>query len=266
MTVSIADDFSPEKTADSGQCFRAAVLPDGATRFMTGDSVLYLKRIGANSFEASCGEEEWASVWRPYFDLDADYSEIRNSIRNAYFRKAAEAGKGIRILRQEPWETLVSFIISQRKSIPSIKNAIEALADGFGHKIVTPRETLCAFPSPEELSKATAEDLAACRLGYRVSYVEDAVRCVRSGRLDMKAVNGLEDGELINALMKVRGVGVKVSSCVALFAYGRKAVAPVDTWIAKIIHQEFNDENPFPALGKAAGVMQQYAYFYARGA
>lgn len=265
MTVCIDDDFSPEKTADSGQCFRAAVLSDGAVRFMTGDSVVYLKRTG-DGFEASCGEEEWESIWRPYFDLDTSYADIRRDIRDGYFRKAAEAGKGIRILRQEPWETLVSFIISQRKNIPSIKNAIETLADRFGHTVVTPRETLRAFPSPEELSKASSDDLAACGLGYRVSYVEDAVERTRSGSLDLKAIDALGDEELINALMNVRGIGIKVSSCVALFAYGRKGVAPVDTWIAGIIHREFGDKNPFPALGDAAGILQQYAYYYARGA
>ena len=265
MTVRIDDDFSPEKTADSGQCFRAAVLPGGVTRFITGDSVVYLKHIGDCRFEASCTEDEWESVWRSYFDLDTSYSDIINDIDNEYFRKAAEAGKGIRILRQEPWETLVSFIISQRKSIPSIKNAIEALAEGFGHTVVTSCETLRAFPSPVELSKASTEQLTGCRLGYRVSYIEDAIRRVCDGSLDLDAVGRLDDEGLISALLNVRGGGIKVSSCVALFAYGRKSVAAVDTWIAKIIQREFDGINPFPALGDAAGVLQQYAYYYARG-
>lgn len=265
MELTIADDFNLSKIADSGQCFRIRRFADGTYRFITEGSILYIRELSPQRFEADCTPEEWVAVWSPYFDLGRDYAAIRASIPtgDAYLRRAAEAGRGIRILRQSPWETLVAFIISQRKSIPAIQGAVELLAERYGEAVVTERETVRVFPRPEQLAGADAEALAACKLGYRTPYVLDAVGRASSGALDLRALAECDDAELLERLKAVSGVGNKIASCVALFAYGRTALAPVDTWIGKVIRNEYGGVNPFPAYGGAAGVMQQYMFYYA---
>lgn len=266
MLVHIPDLFDLQKIADSGQCFRAVRLPDGSYRFLTGGRVLYIRQMSANTYEVSCSQADWGAVWVPYFDLGRDYRAVSLSIppEDSFLRQAAQAGAGIRILRQDPWETLLTFIISQRKSIPAIRSVVELLSSRYGTELPTPRETLHRFPSAMQLRGVTVEDFLACKAGYRAPYLCDAVEQVLSGRLDLNALSALPDGELMAALESVRGVGVKVASCVALFAYGRTACAPVDTWIKKVIQREYQGRSPFARYGADAGIMQQYFFYYAQ--
>ena len=265
MELTISDDFSLPKIAESGQCFRIRAFDDGTYRFITEGNILYIRERASGRFEADCTPEQWTSVWVPYFDLGRSYSQIRSSIpeRDIYMKRAAEAGKGIRILRQSPWETLVAFIISQRKSIPAIQSAVEQVSERFGTRVVTARETVYAFPAPEQLSGADEAMLSTCKLGYRTPYVLDAIAKARSGALELAALADSPDSELLESLKRINGVGEKIANCVALFAYGRTALAPVDTWIGKVIRSEYGGENPFPAYGEAAGIMQQYVFYYA---
>ena len=265
MELTISDDFSLSKIAESGQCFRIRRFDDGTYRFITEGNILYIRERAPQRFEADCTPEEWDTVWTNYFDLGRSYAAIRASIPtgDAYMRQAAEAGQGIRILRQSPWETLVAFIISQRKSIPAIQGAVELLSERYGETVTTQRETVRVFPRPEQMAGADAEALAACKLGYRTPYVLDAVDRAGSGALDLAAIAECGDEALLERLKTVNGVGNKIANCVALFAYGRSALAPVDTWINKVIRSEYGGVNPFPAYGSAAGIMQQYIFYYA---
>ena len=265
MKIHIDDDFDLRKIADSGQCFRAVRVEGDKFRFIHGHRVLYIEDCGSGFFNLSCSEDEWSRVWRPYFDLDTDYSEIRSLASDPFMRQAAAAGTGIRILQQDPWETLISFIISQRKSIPAIRGCVEALASRFGRPILG-EDGLFVFPTVDELALATEDDLNRCKLGYRTPYVLDAVHKVSGGEIDLSEISSLSDDALLEKLMTVHGVGIKVASCVALFAYGRKGVAPVDTWIRKMIDAHYAGVNPFPSYGNVAGVMQQYVFFNAIGA
>ncbi len=159
---------------------------------------------------------------------------------------------------------LVTFIISQRKSIPAIRSVVELLSERYGSKIRTPAETLYTFPTTSQLKDVHLEDYIACKAGYRAPYLCDAVHQVLSGSLDLAGIASLSDEALISALEGVKGVGVKVANCVALFAYGRTACAPVDTWIKKIIRQEYQGQNPLDRYGDSAGIMQQYFFYYAQ--
>ncbi len=134
MIIRIEDDFDLEKIMLSGQCFRVRKVNTGAYRFITGSHILYIREIEPHTFACSCGEEEWEAVWHPYFDLDRDYRAVREKIRceNEFINHAVEMGKGIRVLVQDPWEMLVTFIISQRKSIPSIAACVEKIAKTAG--------------------------------------------------------------------------------------------------------------------------------------
>ena len=266
MEVQIPDLFDLQKIADSGQCFRAVGFSDGTYRFFTGTQALYIRNIAGDCYEISCSPGVWEQVWVPYFDLGRDYRALNRLIpeEDCFLRQAAQAGAGIRILRQDPWETLMTFLISQRKSIPAIREVVELLSRRYGTPCQTPRETLCTFPTAAQLQGVTVQDYAACKAGYRAPYLYDAVQQVLFRRLDLAALSALPDDALISALEGVRGVGIKVASCVALYAYGRGGCAPVDTWIQKVIRQKYHGENPFPAYGGAAGIMQQYCFYYAQ--
>ena len=266
MEVTISDDFSMEKIMESGQCFRVRRFSDGAYRFITGARAIYLRALGEGRYEVSCTSEEWDEVWAPYFDLGRNYAALRARAggKHPFVDEAMERGTGLRILRQDPWETLLTFILSQRKSIPAIASGVEALAERWGAPLRTERETLFTFPTPEALAEATEGELRACALGYRAPYVLDAARRVGRGTLDLAALEGLEDEALFRALQSVRGVGKKVAECVCLFGYGRLRRVPVDVWIERAIREECGGCEPFSAYGADAGVMQQYVFYAMR--
>lgn len=262
MIIQIQDELDLSKIAESGQCFRVAQVA-GQYRFMTGPKVLYIRPLGAGRYEAACSESEWQQVWSPYFDLQRNYAAVRRSIAgDAFMRQAAESGRGVRVLRQDPWEMLVTFIISQRKSIPAIQKAVEALASAFGTALQTEYEALHTFPTPQALCAAGEPGLRQCGLGYRVPYVQDAARKVCDGTLRLDELSGKSDGELLDALKGVKGVGDKVANCVMLFAYGRTARVPVDVWIQRIMQERYAGADPFAPYGENAGIMQQYAFYY----
>lgn len=266
MIQKITDDFDLQKIADSGQCFRVKAFPDGTYRFITGSHILYITYLEQNTYEISCSKSEWQSFWHSYFDFGRCYRKLRDEIpdTDSYMKKAAAGGAGLRILRQEPWEMLITFIISQQKTIPSIKNAVEKLAEVYGTPVKTDYETVHLFPSPKQMSQATIEELSQFRLGYRTSYILDAINKVKNGLIDLDKISVYDDMQLFTALKSVRGVGDKVANCIALFSYGRTSLPPVDTWIKKVIEKEYQGISPFPCYGDTAGIMQQYMFYYAQ--
>lgn len=264
MIIEIEDDFDPQKIINSGQCFRAAEISKGEFRFISNYSILYIRKLYNHLFEVSCDQDEWNQVWKQYFDLQTNYSSIRKQISkdDIFLTKAASTGSGIRILRQDPWETLITFIISQRKSIPSIRNCVDLLSTHYGQTIETESEILHLFPTHNVLCELTEAELSICKLGYRIPYIMDAALKVETGTINLQQLSYYNTHDLLNVLMGIHGVGPKIAKCVALFAYGRKEVVPVDTWIKKVIQDEYAGYNKLSDYGAVAGVMQQYAFFY----
>lgn len=262
--IEIQDDFDLEKTASCGQCFRAKLLGNGLFRFVSGNHIIYMKDIGNHQFSVSCTDHEWKEIWTRYFDLDRSYKSLYYEERekHEFVRKAMDCGRGIRILRQDPWEMLVTFIISQRKSIPAISKSVEALSEKYGHPIKTDHEIIYSFPTPEEMAHASIEELQKCGLGYRVPYIYDAVQKVASGSLDLAALADFNDADLFQELLTVQGVGKKVANCICLFGYGRIARVPVDVWIARAVDEDCCGEDPFPLFESNAGIIQQYVFYY----
>ena len=265
MLVTITDDFDLKKIAASGQCFRVKEFEDGLFRFITGNHILYIKKCEEQLYEISCSSTEWEEIWFYYFHLDRSYEEVRGRIgvRDKYLRKASEEGRGIRILKQDPWEMVITFIISQQKTIPSIKSCVEALCLNYGDKITTAYEEIYTFPTAEQLSSATIEELREYKLGYRAPYIADAANKISSSKVDLQDLYTRSDKKVFETLKLISGVGDKVSNCICLFAYGRTRLAPVDTWIKKVIDREYKGKNPFPRYKDAAGIMQQYIFYYA---
>lgn len=264
IQIEILDDFDLDKIISSGQCFRAKLLDDGWFRFVSCDHVLYIKKEETGEFSVSCTGKEWKEIWTPYFDLNRSYKDFyfEEREKHDFVRKAMDCGRGIRILRQDPWEMLVTFIISQRKSIPAIAKTVETLAEKYGHLIETDREVFHSFPTPEEMESASAEELQKCGLGYRVPYICDAIRKVTSGALNLEAIAEYDDDKLFEALQTVHGVGKKVANCICLFGYGRMARVPVDVWISRAVEEDCGGEDPFLLFEKSAGIIQQYIFYY----
>ena len=264
MRIEIHDDFNLRKIVDSGQCFRACIVEDDLYRFVTGNKVVYMRETEKGIFSVSCGLDEWQSTWVKYFDLDRNYRNVFEEEygKHPFVDKAMNAGRGLRILRQDPWEILVSTIISQRKSIPAIQKSVETIAKKYGPVKKTKYEELSLFPSATELLDVSEDDMRGCGVGYRAPYILDAISKVSNGEINLSNISQPSDVELLQHLKSIRGVGGKVANCVALFAYGRTACVPVDIWISRAIDDDCNGNSPFDLYGDNAGIIQQYIFYY----
>lgn len=268
MRVKIQDDFDLKKIADSGQCFRFNECADGYS-VVALDKYLFVKELGKGEFEFNCTDEVFEGFWKHYFDLETDYRKVRRLIdkkEDEYLYNASEYGKGIRILNQDPWEMLISFIISQRKNIPAIKASIEKICMASGKKIATDKEgkDVFSFPTPKELAGLSMEQLSACSLGYRDKYVKQAAMDVASGAVKLEEWAGLEDEKLMEKLLGLYGVGVKVANCEILFGYHRLDAFPKDVWINRVLEVKYPKGYSFESYAPYNGIMQQYLFFYSR--
>lgn len=264
MKITIKDDFDLEKIIASGQCFRAYRQNDGAYYFITGGNSISIMECSDGTFIVDCTEHEWENIWFDYFDLSRNYALVRAAVypKDYSMQRMAEYGKGIRILKQEPWETLVTFIISQRKSIPAIKKSVKNLCTMVGAKLSG--GTAYSFPSPTAILNMTSEELKSCGLGYRTDFVIDAADKAVSGLIDLHSLDNATDVALLETLKSIKGVGDKVANCVGLFAYNRVDCAPVDVWINRIIENIYQGQNPFTKYEHNAGIYQQYMFFFAK--
>ncbi len=247
----------------SGQCFRMEQLSDGAYALTAYGKYLEVRQQGAE-VAFSCTEEEFKSVWLAYFDLDADYGSVKRAIdpADSYLQAAARLGGGIRILRQELWEMIVTFIISQRNNIPRIKKCVAAVCRRFGEKGTDFRgRQYDRFPLPEALADASEEALRECGLGYRAPYIKKTAQMVKSGQTDLSGLSALAYPEAKKELLKLCGVGDKVADCISLFALHYMEAFPVDTHIQDML-KRYPKGFPFERYAKFAGILQQYAFYY----
>jgi len=266
----IVDDFNLDKIADSGQCFRWEKQSDGAYSIIHLDKRLKILKVG-QEYELSCTMDDYKNIWYTYFDFDTKYSKIRQLIdrnNDRFMYNAVTYGKGIRILRQDTWEMLISFIISQRKNIPAIKSSIEKLSRlcGTRHIDETDNTEYYSIPTPEQILKTSVNDLNACGLGYRVDYIKSVAKEVYDGKLDIKSLENMSYEQSLYRLKQLYGVGDKVANCVILFGLHNLDAFPIDIWIQRILENEYNGENnyPFEKYRPYNGVFQQYMYAYYR--
>ena len=267
MIIQFDDDFSPERIADSGQCFRWKKDESGAYRIIHKGYFLKIRSLGNGLFDFSCPEEEYRNIWYDYFDFGEDYRAVRARIHkeeDPFLAKACEYGKGIRILRQDPWETLISFIISQNKNIPAIQKSIALLCAAAGRECYDEGERYYLFPTPEEILALSDVELAACRIGYRCRYVKAAAADAAEGRLHLNSLKDQTEEEAMQALMSICGVGAKVASCVSLFGLHHIDAFPIDVWIRRILENEYPDGYPREKYSPYNGIYQQYMFYYYR--
>lgn len=252
--------FDLEQTLDCGQAFRWQKDKNGVWHGIVGDKLIKLHKSGKDIVIEGSNKEDFCSLWNNYFDLDRDYRQIIDAVSlNEKIKVAAQYSSGIRILNQDPWETLCSFIISQNNNIPRIKGIIERLCENFGKKI----ENRYTFPSAKALSDLSVEDLAPIRSGFRAKYIIDAAQKVDSGEIVLNDLKTADFNAAREKLMTIKGVGPKVADCVLLFGLGHIEAFPRDVWIKRAMEKMFDGNLPECAI-KYAGIVQQYIFYYIR--
>ena len=270
------DFFDPAKIADSGQAFRIHTIDDTHTELVAFGKYLQIASLGNNDFAFSCTEKEFKDIWFDYFDLGTDYVSVVKSIDkdDDFLNAAASFGGGIRILKQDVFETIISYIISQRRSIPSITTCVDRLSALAGTKIKPPKleapfvkplkNEYYAFPSVKQASTLTAEELNSIGAGYRTAYIMSAVKDFESGKLVPEQMKKLDDDELYEALTAMHGVGVKVANCAMLFGFHRTGRFPIDVWIKRIEDRYYNGHFEAERYPETAGILQQFMFYYIR--
>lgn len=257
-------DFLPEIIFRCGQCFRWKQTGNGWLG-VAREHALRLVRHPGGDIELFCTPDEFDEIWHNYFDLSLDYAAVRSAVSNCeYMRAAVGYGEGVRILRQDMWEALCSFIISQCNNITRITGIVESLCSLFGSKIEYQGIDLYTFPAPADLAKLNAADLAPIRCGYRAEYIIGAARALDSGELVPYDLSRLPTDEARRRLMGLRGVGEKVANCVLLFGLHKTDAFPIDVWMRRALSEHFPPDFDPSSFGEYAGIAQQYIFHYAR--
>lgn len=257
-------DFSVEQICDSGQCFRMEKMDENTHRIIAGDKCIKVwQREDLCRFD--CSEEEFAGFWNHYFDLETDYSYFKAQANpnDAYLADAIAFGEGMRILNQDLWEMIVSFLISQQNNIVRIRKCIENICRAYGERIEKEDGTVFyAFPRPEALCALPEDELKKCNLGYRSKYVVRAAKSVVSGDFPLEAIPSMPYKKAKEELMKLFGVGEKVADCICLFALHHLQAFPVDTHIRQAMEKHYKRGFPNRRYRAFRGVMQQYIFYY----
>lgn len=264
MVVIQNKNFSLQQICESGQCFRMRQDSDTSFHLVASGQYLELVQRG-DSVSFDCTQEEYDALWKDYFDLETDYAGIIAGIdtNDAYLSAAAEYGKGIRILHQDLWETLISFLISQNNNIWRIQNSIRTLCNKYGEKRISAGGTIYfCFPTPEVLASVSLEELYACGLGYRSKYIHQTADSVCRGAFDLEGLKAMDYAAARKELLKLYGVGVKVADCICLFALRQTDAFPRDTHINQALAARYPDGFPFERYGKNSGILQQYIFYY----
>lgn len=261
MQITLTDDFDARKIAASGQCFRWYPQSDGSCRIFAHDRTAVLTQPDPDTLTLDCTPEEFDGFWRDYFDFSTNYAAIRADIdpEDAHLTRAAANGLGIRILRQDPFEMLITFLLSQRKSIPAIQKAVEALCRAAGSPIGPSGGGLFAFPTPAQLAALDDDTLAACGLGYRLPYIRAA-----QDPDFLTGLAGLPDAQLRESLLSLHGVGPKIAQCVMLFGFHRLDAFPLDVWMNRVLEAHYPNGFPLSRYAPYNGVLQQYLFYDAR--
>lgn len=253
--------FVLAETLDCGQAFRWSETEKDIWQGVAFGKFL---KIGSKDniitfFDTT--KEDFELIWKDYFDLDRNYSEILSVLSgNEVLKTAGEFAGGIRILRQEPWEALCSFIISQNNNIPRIKGIVERLCENFGEKI---NDGVYSFPTAEKIATLTLEDLVVLRSGFRAKYILDAAKKIASGEIVLDSLRDMSLDSARSELIKIYGVGEKVADCTLLFGLSHIDAFPKDVWIKRAVKKLFGGVLPECTKGYE-GIAQQYIFHYAR--
>lgn len=268
-------DFNIEDILECGQCFHFTKLAKKEYELLSHGRYLHIKQDGTSVTLFDTDAETYEGLWRRYFDMDTDYAGIKNRLKKADERllSAIDSKPGIRILNQDFFETLISFIISQNKQIPHIKQIVHTLSERYGTKLYINDRVYHCFPTVEQLNAVTEDELRECKTGFRAPYIRDAVTKVYNNTISEAHLRSLSSSDCMRELMTIKGVGAKVASCVMLFSLGKRDAFPVDVWMKRIMENMYFDgpakKEDIEALAKElygddSGYAQQYLFYYGR--
>ncbi|MBQ4562739.1 MAG: DNA-3-methyladenine glycosylase 2 family protein [Clostridia bacterium] len=258
--------FSVEKIFDCGQCFRFDPDPEGGVSgIYRGRKYRFTQESEDSVRIYNTSKADFNDNLFSFLSLDLDYDMMNIDIEGRFggdvtIKEAIEAGKGIRILRQDAFETLISFIISQNNNIPRIKKLVEALCRECGEK----NGDGYSFPTPEAIVDLGVDKLREMKTGFRAPYIYDAATKVAEGSIDLEGLKNLDTDTALCELQKIKGVGLKVASCVALFGLNKLDTFPVDVWIKRVLEKYYPEGLDINTLGNYRGLSQQYLFYYER--
>lgn len=253
--------FNLENTVLCGQAFRWKKNEDESFKAIVKNREVIIVQKKDELIFKNTTENEFNELWRDYFDLDTDYEKICEVLSaDEHLKKATEQCSGIRILKQEKWETLCSFIISQNNNIPRIAKIINSLCENFGEKI---SDNAYSFPTAEKIASLSLEEIGIIKAGFRGKYLLDAAKKVTSGEVELEKISAMTLDEAANELMKIVGVGPKVARCVLLFGFYKVEAFPIDVWVKKIMSEMYPDGLPSCTDG-IQGIAQQYLFHWRR--
>lgn len=269
-------DFDVGQTLECGQCFHFKKIDENEYGVVAFGKLLHIRQENESVIFYDTTEEEYESIWKKYFDLDRDYGEIKGFLveKDRELKKAIDQMRGVRILRQEFFETLISFIISQNKQIPHIKQIVATISRKYGEYLGNiGEEEFFGFPSCERMLEITLEDLKECKTGFRAPYIKDAVEKVCDKTIDEEILREANVDVCIQELQKIKGVGEKIGNCVMLFGLEKREAFPIDVWIKRIMEYMYFEreaskdeiaEFAKERFGKYGGYAQQYLFYYGR--
>lgn len=277
------DSFELKDIFECGQCFRWNEQDDGSYIGVFGNNIIQVKKENDNvEFKGIC-EGDIEKTVKQYFDFNRNYEEIKQTLSKVddNLRKSIEYGKGIRILNQDLWETIISFIISANNNIPRIKGIIERLSKNYGNKLIYGGKEYYTFPTPEQLKNVTVEDYRKLGLGFRDIRLYETTKMILDKQVDLDELrNNPNTMEVREKLLTLSGVGPKVADCILLFSdLKRLEVFPIDVWVRRVMNDLYikqEDENKVSKkqiekiaqekFGKLAGLAQQYLFYWRREA
>ncbi|WP_303803832.1 DNA-3-methyladenine glycosylase [Ruminococcus flavefaciens] len=251
-------DLDLDETLDCGQAFRWKKISSDYEctyeGFFINDKLMISQESKGNFIFHNTSENDFVSKWIRYFDFETDYSELKRCFsEDETLSKACKFAQGIRLLRQDSWECLISFIISQNNNIPRIKGIIDRLCEHYHGK----------FPESKQLCCETEESLAYLRSGFRAKYILDAASKTSCSEISLDKIAIMPIDEARTALKQIKGVGPKVAECVLLFGMYRTEAFPIDVWIKRVLAQYY--PNGFPEFAREkGGIAQQYLFHYIR--
>ncbi|MCL2873589.1 MAG: N-glycosylase [Defluviitaleaceae bacterium] len=272
VVVNGLNDFNIEQTLECGQCFRFFKVGELSYLIVALGRIINVSQAGNMITFSPMTVPDFENIWVRYFDLDKNYSEIKERLckNDPIMQEAIAFADGIRILNQEPLECLVTFIISQNKQIPHIKQIVNNMSADYGEKI----GEHFAFPTLDKLSSCNTEDFIRIKAGFRAKYIYDAAQKISSRFIDMEELTKMNTEKVKESLMMIKGVGPKVADCTMLFSFERREVFPVDVWVKRVMSHLYLGEQDVPLkeihefakdkFGNYAGYAQQYLFHYAR--
>jgi len=270
--IKIKNDFDLKSTITCGQIFRYEVISDEYI-VVIKDRVISLKEDGEYIIVESSNEENLISIINDYLDLNRDYKKLQNIIvsMDKNLTDAVSYGSGLKMIHQDPFETIMAYIISQNNRVPSIARSLNLISEKYGQKVKFKDKDYYLFPDYKTLSNLSIADFRECKVGFRDKYLYDIVKKINSNEFDLESIYEMNSIDALNYLISFKGIGMKVASCILLFAYQKFDVFPVDTWVKKYMKDNYNIEGEanirkytLEKYKEYSGIAIQYMFNYKR--